>query len=413
MKPIRILLLLALLSGPCLTARAQKVEPLMLEDSASWSMVLLPDPQSYVKYGYNQPLLEVMTRWIRYNVERLNIRLVLCTGDMVEENFRTVSGGDGWPGDQPSTEQWESVSRSFGMLDDTIPYILCTGNHDYGYKSSENRYSQLNSYFPPNRDSRYAELLTGMFENAAGVKTIENAWYEFKAPTGENYLIVSLEFQPRRAIVEAARELVARPEYRDHRVIWLTHGYMNSEVLGNSLISQNDYPTLTDVTLGDALWRELIEPSANSSMVLCGHVVDDMSHRGHVGFRTDKNRAGRNVHQMVFNAQAEEEAGKETEATAGCACSSFIPTGGRSPYTRSLRCWASFPRRSAYRSARNPTTISPSRWIKSRYRNRDSFLRRGQRMPSVSAAGRVSGIPYSRMRAGFFFERIQLAFLQP
>lgn len=178
MKPIRILLLLALLSGPCLTARAQKVEPLMLEDSASWSMVLLPDPQSYVKYGYNQPLLEVMTRWIRYNVKRLNIRLVLCTGDMVEENFRTVSGGDGWPGDQPSTEQWESVSRSFGMLDDTIPYILCTGNHDYGYKSSENRYSQLNSYFPPNRDSRYAELLTGMFENAAGVKTIENAWYE-------------------------------------------------------------------------------------------------------------------------------------------------------------------------------------------------------------------------------------------
>ena len=261
MKPIRILLLLALLSGPCLTARAQKVEPLTLEDSASWSMVLLPDPQSYVKYGYNQPLLEVMTRWIRYNVERLNIRLVLCTGDMVEENFRTVSGGDGWPGDQPSTEQWESVSRSFGMLDDTIPYILCTGNHDYGYKSSENRYSQLNSYFPPNRDSRYAELLTGMFENAAGVKTIENAWYEFKAPTGENYLIVSLEFQPRRAIVEAARELVARPEYRDHRVIWLTHGYMNSEVLGNSLISQNDYPTLTDVTLGDALWRDLIEPS--------------------------------------------------------------------------------------------------------------------------------------------------------
>ena len=144
-----------------------------------------------------------------------------------------------------------------------------------------------------------------MFENAAGVKTIENAWYEFKAPTGENYLIVSLEFQPRRAIVEAARKLVARPEYRNHRVVWLTHGYMNSEVLGNSLISQNDYPTLTDVTLGDALWRELIEPSANSSMVLCGHVVDDMSHRGHVGFRTDKNRAGRSVHQMMFNAQAE------------------------------------------------------------------------------------------------------------
>lgn len=136
-----------------------------------------------------------------------------------------------------------------------------------------------------------------MFENAAGVKTIENAWYEFKAPTGENYLIVSLEFQPRRAIVEAARELVARPEYRDHRVIWLTHGYMNSEVLGNSLISQNDYPTLTDVTLGDALWRELIDPRLTRRWYCAAMSWTTWSHRGHVGFRTDKNRAGRNVHR--------------------------------------------------------------------------------------------------------------------
>ena len=50
MKKTLLSLLLALCAW---SAHAQKTEPLALEDSASWCMVLLPDPQSYIKFDYN------------------------------------------------------------------------------------------------------------------------------------------------------------------------------------------------------------------------------------------------------------------------------------------------------------------------------------------------------------------------
>lgn len=34
---------------------------LVLTDPGSFSMIVLPDPQSYVKFDYNQPLFELMT----------------------------------------------------------------------------------------------------------------------------------------------------------------------------------------------------------------------------------------------------------------------------------------------------------------------------------------------------------------
>ena len=262
-------------------------------------MVLIPDPQTYTKFDYNHPTFELMMHWIKQNKRRLNIRLVLCTGDLVEQNQRTVP--DGVNGNLPSDKQWQFVSDAFGILDDVVPYILCTGNHDHGFDRAENRYSQLNSFFPANRKSLYTGLLKGMFKNEAGIPTLENAWYEFQAPGGDRFLIVSLEFNPRAAVVAEAKALANKPEYSEHKVIYLTHSYMDSK---GRRIEKEGYK-ITDVTCGKALWEKLIEPSANSSMVLCGHVVDEMSHRGHVGFRTDKNRAGRTVNQMMFNAQAE------------------------------------------------------------------------------------------------------------
>ena len=62
-------------------------------DENSFSMVVLPDPQSYIKYAANQPLFELQTAWIINSMERLNTKCVLCTGDLVEQNdiqtFRT------------------------------------------------------------------------------------------------------------------------------------------------------------------------------------------------------------------------------------------------------------------------------------------------------------------------------------
>src|SRR3546814_10696896 len=89
MKKNRLSLLMACLV--CLFwvgsyAQEAQYEPPKLGNPDSWSLVLMPDPQSYVKFERNQGILELMTGWISEQIEPLNIGMVLCTGDLVEHN---------------------------------------------------------------------------------------------------------------------------------------------------------------------------------------------------------------------------------------------------------------------------------------------------------------------------------------
>lgn len=39
-----------------------------LSDKDSWSLVLLPDVQTYMKFDYNQPILDLMLAWVSNKV---------------------------------------------------------------------------------------------------------------------------------------------------------------------------------------------------------------------------------------------------------------------------------------------------------------------------------------------------------
>lgn len=132
MKKIRFSL--AVILSFCLVNAAAQVYPVRVqpENKNSFSMILLPDPQSYNKFDANQPLFELQTAWIANNIEPLRIKGVLCTGDLVEQNEIRIP--DGTNGNQTSEEQWKAASRAFERLDNKIPYVICTGNHDYGYE---------------------------------------------------------------------------------------------------------------------------------------------------------------------------------------------------------------------------------------------------------------------------------------
>jgi hypothetical protein len=297
-----------------------------LSDPKSWSMVIVPDPQGYTKFKRNQPLLDLMTNWIEDNRTRLNVGLVLCTGDLVEQNPITELPKEN--GDQLSASQWQCVSSAFGRLDGKLPYILCTGNHDYGTNATENRYSQFNSYFPPERNPLNARMLVEMAPNGLGVKTLENACYEFKPPFGPPMLLFSLEYAPRQAVVTWAKELAARPQYQNHLGMVLTHSYMRSGLRDNQRIVKENYPPgFNDYTLGETLWQQLIKPAGNIRMVFCGHIIDVPSHAGHVGFRTDLNAMGQKVHQMLFNAQNEGGNWKGNGGDGWLRILEFLPDG--------------------------------------------------------------------------------------
>jgi len=270
-----------------------------LENEDSWTMIVLPDPQNYIKFEQNQPVFSLMTRWIKQNKETLNIELVLCEGDLVQQN--NIAVADGVKGNQNSYQQWSAVREAFSVLDTVVPYVLCTGNHDYGSKSAENRYSQLNSYFTPGQLKSTSSILTGMMPNFSGEKTLENAYYEFVSPHNTSFLVLSLEFNARDTIVQQANEIISREKYKNYKGIILTHSYMKAMSDDNALYETKRH-RLKDVTSGKELWDRLIAPSENIEMVFCGH-IGGRGFEQNVGYRKDKNAKQKDVHQMVFNAQ--------------------------------------------------------------------------------------------------------------
>ncbi|HLT08982.1 MAG TPA: metallophosphoesterase [Cyclobacteriaceae bacterium] len=290
-------LLLALFLFVRLSAQQTYQAPALERDGA-WSLILVPDTQSYVKFGRNQPILDLMTAWIAEQIDPLNIKLVIQVGDLVEHN--AILNPNGKIGDQPGKNQWEAVSRSFGKLDGKVPYIAATGNHDYGILNVENRKTEYNKYFPVDKNFLSQRMLKEVALDEEGMPTLTNAAYEFISPEGRKFLVLVLEFAPREANLQWGIKVVNDEKYKDHTVILVTHSYLDYQ---NNHIEKENYP-ITDGNYGKAVWEKLVKPSKNIQMVFSGHIGGPDDKDRHVGFRTDKNAAGKRVHQMTFNAQA-------------------------------------------------------------------------------------------------------------
>lgn len=269
-----------------------------LSDPDSWSLILLPDPQTYMKFGRNQAIFDLMTAWVSENIDPLHIKMVLCTGDLVEQNDMVVP--DNVNGNLPSKQQWQSISNAFRKLDGKVPYILAAGNHDFGFKNIEHRKSNYDQYFPAERNWASAKLLKAVGKNFENHPTLENAAFEFISPHNRKFLFLNLEFAPRDAIIDWAKEVTDQAEFKDHTVALLTHSYLNSE---HEHIEKENYP-ITDGNYGKAIWEKLVQPSQNIQLVFSGHIGGANDFKAHIGFRTDKNTAKKKVNQMAFNAQA-------------------------------------------------------------------------------------------------------------
>ena len=287
-----------------------------LEEEGSFSMILIPDPQSQIKFAANQPLFELMTAWVAQNIDRLRIRAALFTGDMVEQNDQ-LTGGDPvhfHNGDQTSRQQWSAVSRALERLDGRIPYIVCQGNHDVGYVAAENRLSMMPQYIYPERNTEIVAHLAAAGLNHENVHTLENAAYEFHDAAWGDLLVIAFEFAPRDEALDWARGLIESEKYRNHRVIVLTHSFLDTD---GSRKKGEGYK-LTPRNWPQAVWEKLVYPSKNICLVLCGHTgtppkidmeggadgVAGIDYRTTSAYRVDRAADGRRIPQMMFNSQA-------------------------------------------------------------------------------------------------------------
>lgn len=307
-KQVFSTMLLLLMVMPTLFAQEKYQKP-ALEQKGSWSLIMVPDLQNYVKWGRNKPIVDLMMAWIVDNIDTLNIKMVIGVGDLVENNEKITNDYDG---DQTTKTQWESVSRAFGKLDGKVPYIAATGNHDYSIDRQGNRSSHYSQYFTADQNYLNQKILVQNSRNEQGQPTVENAAYEIKNLNGKDYLFMTVENGPRDTVLTWAKKVAALDQYRNHRVILATHEYLNAKDTRtggdvtwiywepyniNNEIQKSPRMKIPGANNGKQIWEKLIQPSSNIEMVLCGHISGE-------GYRSDKNQAGKSVHQILFDAQS-------------------------------------------------------------------------------------------------------------
>ena len=296
-----------------------QVPPGFDHDPNAWTLVVLPDTQYYSEQ--HPDLFDEQTAFISQYADTLRIRMVVHVGDLV--NF-----GD-------NRNQWDNARASLDLLDERIPFMLAPGNHDYD-DYDDGRVTLMNEYLPPEW-FQAMDTFGGFFEPGRG----ENSYHLLRAG-GQDWLLLALEFGPRPAVLDWARDVLdAHP---DHRAIVVTHAYLyfggrydwaeHGEMqMWNPYVYDRIYGVPGQVSDGAEMWREVVQPSGNTRLVLCGHVALNAWDRA-----TDKNRGGHDVHQLLANYQSQQLGG-----AAELRLLHFYPATGRirvrtySPHLRRYR----------------------------------------------------------------------------
>ena len=276
-----------------------RADPQKLDNPKSFSMIMMGDPQNYVKNTFYQPIFELCTVWMTDHMEPLNIKAVLFTGDMVNRNDYVNPRSK--TEDQSSRQMWEWCSHCLKRLDNKIPYIIAPGNHEYGYMYGDADFTHEPEYIYYERNSKWAECLVASFPNRQGVMSLENSAYEFKDKNWGKLLVLTLEWAPRDTVVQWARRLCSAEKYKKHFIILNVHSYLRPGHPATYTASK-----APGHNQGKELWEKLVKPSHNIRLVLCGHTgrgKGENEFEQNVGFRSDKNDAGKTVHQMMFNCQ--------------------------------------------------------------------------------------------------------------
>ncbi|MDB4484311.1 metallophosphoesterase [bacterium] len=258
-------------------------------DSEFFTLVVLPDTQGYADtrlretqhhwpgLGDQRTCFFKQTEWIKKNQTKRNIVMVAHVGDITQTDY---------------DEEWKIADAAFRTIDNQVPYLLVSGNHDMGYsprhrKTGYSRKSQFSTYFKPERFTgnplydphfgRQKDL--HFFEDGK----IENYFLYFESAEIK-FLILALEFKPRDEALDWANKVVAR--HPDHRAIVVTHGYLTRQP---GQRSEGDSYAIKG-NPGKFIWEKLVSRHKNIFLVLSGHAMENRL--------TSKGMHGNTVHQV-------------------------------------------------------------------------------------------------------------------
>jgi hypothetical protein len=266
-------------------------EPPPLTDGA-FTIAVLPDTQYYSE-SY-PATYHAQTLWIAQQRRVRNIACVIHLGDLTNQN---------------TPAQWKNAVQAMSLLDGRLPYFFVPGNHDYAESGGRDRSTLINNYFPV---AKFRKLPTfgGVYDQEP--KRMENSYHLFSAG-GRHFLVLCLEFGPRRDVVRWANEIVA--QHSDRAAILVTHAFTYSDNRRydrtkpwHQDYNPHDYGmahnTSDDMMDGEELWQALVGRHKNFIFTLNGHVLNDG-----LGRLASAASDGHQVHQMLVNFQMRPQGG--------------------------------------------------------------------------------------------------------
>lgn len=262
-----------------------------------FSIVLLPDTQNYAeKPSWN--VYAHQTQWIVNNRNARNIKFVAHLGDITQHDV---------------VAQWQVADQAHALLDNAgIPYSMIPGNHDlFPSGDVHARESLFVNYFGP---QRYAGKT---WYGGAFNSTNENNYMFFEAG-GMQFMVVSLEFLPRKDVVSWANNIIQ--QHPNHRVIVASH--CHQDFTGEHTTGWADNYNI-EGREGIDLWEELVQRHNNIFLTVSGH-IQGVSYRKRIGVN------GNVVHEILSDFQSEPVVGTGTALGNGwLRVLNFIPAQNR------------------------------------------------------------------------------------
>lgn len=238
----------------------------------AFSIVLIPDPQNYSEF-FSYGTYAHQMQWIVNNRTTRNIKFAVHLGDITNHDVAS---------------EYQVASDAHLLLDDAAePYSMTIGNHDiFPSASAYKRESLYANYFGP---ARYqGESFYGGSYDSSNMSN-----YTFFEAGGLKFMVLSLEFAPRKDVVTWANQVIKNNP--DRRVIVATHCHMDN----NAEHAQGcaDHYDLEGRD-GVDLWEELIQRHSNVFMSVSGHIQG-------VSYRQRTGNNGNIVHEILNDFQDE------------------------------------------------------------------------------------------------------------
>jgi hypothetical protein len=209
---------------------------------AGGRVIVVPDPQYATERNPAQLYAQM-----RYIISR-RPDLVVFVGDLVDV--------------AQSRPQWEVVARATQMLTDAgVVWIPAEGNHD----ATADRRTLMNEFLAP------GAWIGGTYP-AGG---LENSWSLVRVG-GRRWLILSLEYYPRNAVIEWAGSVAAA--HTDVPMILVTHAYLSPHGYLDNILHRHiqarcqGWTPSEGCNTGREILAKLVLRHSNIKLVLCGHL---------------------------------------------------------------------------------------------------------------------------------------------